>query len=323
MELVSIVVPIYNMQKYLHRCLESLLKIDYPNVEIILVDDGSTDDSGMICDEYVKQYPTKMQVVHKENGGLSSARNAGIQIATGKYIIFPDPDDWVEVGYISCALELQEKYPFDLVCMGYYVDSDDSSTPINVGETFKRMTKEEAQKALFVYPSIGGFAWNKLYFLDIINNNGLQFENNVGIAEDIEFAFRYLEYCDNVIFIPDKRVYHYYQRSDAATHGYFSRKKVESFNAYENMLIKVLYNNELKKIIEEELCNSAINFCWMYKRDNYDDKQSWDLIRKYLKRTIYQYIKSDRFSFGRKLQAVMALVMPGVYARIKSFIQYK
>ena len=104
--MISIVVPIYNMEKLLPRCMDTLVTQSLA-YEIILVDDGSTDSSPKICDDYMQMYPAFVRVVHKDNGGLSSARNAGMDVARGKYVIFPDPDDWVELDYVSQMVELQ------------------------------------------------------------------------------------------------------------------------------------------------------------------------------------------------------------------------
>lgn len=106
--LISVVVPIYNVEKYLNKCVDSLLNQDYSNLEIILVDDGSTDSSGKIVDEY-KEKNKNIKVIHKENGGLSSARNAGLKEAIGQYIIFIDSDDWIDTKMISTLFNLIKK----------------------------------------------------------------------------------------------------------------------------------------------------------------------------------------------------------------------
>lgn len=222
--MISIVVPIYNMEKLLPRCMDTLVKQSLA-YEIILVDDGSTDSSPKICDDYMQMYPAFVRVVHKDNGGLSSARNAGMDVARGKYVIFPDPDDWVELDYVSQMVELQNYYQTDLLSVGYYVDTDEKCVPANEGQKPNCMDGVAAQRALFIPPKMGGFAWNKLYHLDIIRKYNLRFLDNVGTTEDLDFTYRYLIHCDTVCFVPSIRLYHYYQRSGAATHSKFSLKK--------------------------------------------------------------------------------------------------
>lgn len=115
---VSIIVPVYNVLEYLPECIESLLSQSYKNYEIILVNDGSNDGSGNLCDEYTQNYEN-IFVLHKENGGISSARNAGLDLATGDYIAFVDSDDFVSSDYLKVMVDLIEKYDCDLVCCDY------------------------------------------------------------------------------------------------------------------------------------------------------------------------------------------------------------
>lgn len=321
MKLVSVVVSVYNMEAYLDRFMKTILAQSYKNIEIILINDGSQDKSGNMCDEYEKMYPEKVRVFHKKNGGLSSARNKGIEQAKGEYVIFPDPDDWVEPEYIEKAVMLKKEYDVDLVCLGYFVEYDDISIPANSNEKLLCMNKEEAKRALLLSPRIGGFAWNKLYDLDVIRNKELKFLDDVGTTEDLEFAFHYLQNCDNVCFAPEERVYHYYQRKGAATNGKFSEKKVESIRTYEKIIEQAENDFELIRAAENEICNTAINLCWLYKRDGYDNNKLWNAIRKYLRKYIITYLKSENYNIGRKIQALVVYFMPNLYAEIKNRAQ--
>ena len=172
--MISLVIPIFNMKQFLPRCMEKFLrqKGDY---EIILIDDGSTDGSRELCDWYASEYSALVRVVHKENGGLSSARNTGIDAAQGEYVTFPDPDDWVELNFIERLTTLQEQYTPDLLCIGHYIDFDNQSVSANERQPLKQMNKNQAQKALLIPPSMNGFAWNKLYHMDIIQSHQLRF----------------------------------------------------------------------------------------------------------------------------------------------------
>ena len=118
--LISVIVPVYNVSVYLRKCIESIRNSTYINLEIILVDDGSTDDSGNICDHYEK-IDDRITVIHKKNGGLSSARNAGLDIATGLYISFIDSDDYIEQGMLSYMNELTNNLNVDLFMFNYYL----------------------------------------------------------------------------------------------------------------------------------------------------------------------------------------------------------
>lgn len=314
--MVSIVVPVYNMEKLLPRCMDTLVKQSLA-YEIILVDDGSTDSSPKICDDYMQMYPALVRVIHKNNGGLSSARNVGMDAARGKYVIFPDPDDWVELDYVSQMVELQNYYQTDLLCVGYYVDTDEKCVPANEGQKPNCMDRITAQQALLIPPKMGGFAWNKLYHLDIIREHNLRFLDDVGTTEDLDFAFRYLKYCDTVCFVPSTRLYHYYQRSGAATHSKFSIKKMETIRTYEK-IIESSEDDKLVQAAKEEICNTAINLIWQYQNSNLQDKDALKKLQRYARNYLKNYLESAQYGKGRKLQAIMACHMPAVYALLKN-----
>lgn len=316
--MVSIVVPVYNMEKFLPRCMDTLVS-QSSDYEIILVDDGSTDRSPELCDDYRQRYPSLVRVIHKRNSGLSSARNAGIEAAKGTYVIFPDPDDWVEPNYVSKMVEFQNYYQPDLLCVGYYVDTDGKCVPANEGQKTHYMDRAAAQQALFIPPKMGGFAWNKLYHLDMIREHNLHFLDDAGITEDLDFAFRYLLYCDTVCFVPGTRLYHYYQRSGAATHSEFSRKKIETIRTYE----KIMENSADGKTVQaakEEICNTAINLIWQCQNSNLQDKDALKKLQRYVSDYLRDYLKSEQYGKKRKLQAIMACYMPAVYALLKKCV---
>ena len=117
-ELISIIVPVYNVEAYIHQCIKSIIEQSYKNLEIILVDDGSKDKSGKICDDYARK-DKRIKVIHKKNGGLSDSRNAGITVATGKYIAFVDSDDWIEKNMYEKMYNECEKFGADICICGF------------------------------------------------------------------------------------------------------------------------------------------------------------------------------------------------------------
>ena len=314
--MITVVVPIYNLSELLPRCMEALLVQDGV-FEIVLVDDGSTDESSTLCDHYVAAHPDKIRVIHKKNGGLSSARNAGIEVARGEYIIFPDPDDWVEPTNISKLMDLQEKYEPDLLCVGYYIDYDDHFEIADSGQPLQIMNRHSAQRSLLILPCMSGFAWNKLYHLDIIRKNELRFLDDVGITEDLDFAFRYLEFCENVVFSPEDRIYHYYQRSDAATHSGFSKKKLDAIHTYEK-IINIASDRDIVQAAKEEICNTAVNLVWSHRNSISYDIGTEKKLQKYIEMNLRQYCTSKRFKVGRKIQAILACYMPKIYVHLKN-----
>lgn len=317
--MITLVIPVYNMEQYLPRCMKTVLVQTRRDFEVVLVDDGSTDCSGKMCDEYAKEYTNLITVVHKQNGGLSSARNAGIDAAKGEYIVFPDPDDWLEPDYVASFLELLDQYNSDLNCVGHYVEFDDRRVSANEGCSFTQLNQTEARRALLINPKISGFAWNKLYKLDIIRDNGLRFLDDVGTTEDLDFSYRYLTYCKNVCFAPNKRVYHYYQRPGAATHSGFTKHKLNSIHTYEKIIADT-DDAVLRRAAEILICDTAINLLWAYKNAKAKDKDSYQKLKNYLKQKLSVYLNSSEVSRGRKLQAIIVKMSPSLYCMIKNMI---
>lgn len=315
--MISIVVPVYNMENYLERCMNTLLAQTVNQYEIILVDDGSTDKSSQMCDRYTEDNPNLVKTIHKKNGGLSSARNAGMEMARGEYVVFPDPDDWVENNYVEQFLTLQND-EMDLICVGHYINYDTQQISVNKGQYRKIMQTQEAKKALLISPCMNGFAWNKLYRLDIIRKHGLKFLEDVGTTEDLDFTFCYLRYCRKICFAPEVRTYHYYQRSGAATHSGFSRHKVNSIRTYEKIIDDSKECPELLQAAKEEIANVAINLLWAFHNSFSDDIESKKILKKKLKQMMPFYLKSKTYGMGRKVQAVMAYVCLPVYCCIKN-----
>lgn len=210
-DLVSIIIPIYNVEKYLTRCINSVLKQSYSNLEIILVDDGSPDNCGMICDEFA-QRDNRIRVIHKQNGGLSSARNAGLEICKGEYILFLDSDDWIKNNTVECALKHIHASKADILAFSCYVvnekkvEDDYSIIHVNVNCSEKNEAvyllenfRDKWDKFLIV-------AWNKLYKRKVFRNvrfiEGVFHEDEYIITEILKNA--------NSVFSIDVPLYYYY-----------------------------------------------------------------------------------------------------------------
>lgn len=317
---LSLVVPVYNMEKYLSRCINTLLFQTSNDYEIILVNDGSTDNSGPICDEYCKKYPDLIRVIHKENGGLSSARNTGICEAKGDFVVFPDPDDWVEPNYVESFLELQNEIDADLVCTGYFVDYDDRQLTVLSNQIKEIFNGKEAQRALLITPKMSGFAWNKIYRLDIIRKHDLQFLDDVGTTEDLDFVYRYLEYCNRIVFDPSQRTYHYYQREGAATRSDFSVHKMNSLHTYEKIIADT-NDVELRSAAKDEFVTMSVNLLWIYENSGTENKALKKQLLINIKENLTEYMKSKNYGIVRKMQALLALLSPKIYCILKNSIQ--
>lgn len=231
----SVIIPVYNVELYLTQCVDSVLSQSYNDIEILLVDDGSTDASAYICDEYEKQH-SDIVVIRKSNGGLSSARNAGIRRATGDYIMFLDSDDfWCHDKVLSDITEIAQKYP-DLICFGYreYVDGKGDN---GIGIDFSNFTvqgkeKNEVLRAMLINGSYISSACCKAVKLDVIRQNDLYFKEGI-TSEDIDWSARLLK-CINSVAVYPESVYCYRQREESIVHNI----KFENLNMLSDNIIR-------------------------------------------------------------------------------------
>lgn len=186
--IISIVVPVYNVEKYLHCCIDSILSQTYTDFELILIDDGSKDKSGIICDEYSKK-DERIRVSHKANGGVSAARNSGIDKAKGKYIVFIDADDWIRTDYLAQFME--HVSDADLLIAYYkYVGCIPDAKQLDI-EDITRMAAISIDE-MFRIPFLMTAPWAKMYRTDIIKENGIRFNENLIWGEDMCFVSDYL-----------------------------------------------------------------------------------------------------------------------------------
>ena len=162
--LISVIVPIYKVEKYLRKCVESILSQTHTNLEIILVDDGSPDNCGAICDEYAKQ-DARIKVIHKPNGGLSDARNAGLDIMTGEYVAFVDSDDWIGPRMYETLLQMLKLFQADIAIGGVAdeLEQNGKVTTVKVTNYREKPFYESATEAMHSFFTTAWAAWDKLY----------------------------------------------------------------------------------------------------------------------------------------------------------------
>lgn len=209
--MISIIVPIYKVENYLRRCIDSLIHQNYPDTEIILVDDGSPDKCGTICDEYA-QKDARIKVIHQKNGGLSAARNSGIDFAHGDYLMFVDSDDWVETNFCSFALKKCIETQSDIVVFGYNDVYENKTVKKSIAfENEKQYSREEALKELHG-GKILSFAWNKIYKADLFKT-GIRYPKG-RLFEDIGTTYL-LFHQANAVYLASGATYNYQKREDS------------------------------------------------------------------------------------------------------------
>ena len=219
--LISVIVPVYNVELYLPKCVDSILAQTYQNLEIILVEDGTKDRSGEICDAYAAKDP-RIKVIHKENGGLSSARNAGMDVARGEYFGFVDSDDWIEPETYETLMELARKYDADLVCGGRY-DVDGATGERTIGlcpQKEECISAMEMLGRVFIWDNCDSAAWDKLYRRHLFDE--IRYPLGM-VSEDIAIFYKLMEKANRVALCP-KPLYNYLHRENSITTAKLSEK---------------------------------------------------------------------------------------------------
>ncbi len=215
----SIIVPVYKAEKFISQCVDSVLSQPYLDFELILVDDGSPDNSGKICDEYAKK-DERVKVIHKENGGVSAARNAGIDASQGKYIIFLDSDDFIDKSYFKVIKDSVE-YGTELVSFGMfdYIHKTDGGVKIKESPMNKDILARGFDAGVWTHFIVDSFfpaPWNKVFLASVIKENGIRFKEGIVCFEDYMFC---LEYCMHISsFICVSAPIYYYRSFEEINH---------------------------------------------------------------------------------------------------------
>ncbi len=212
---ISVIVPVYKVEPYLRRCVDSILAQTFTDFELILVDDGSPDNCPAICDEYAEK-DDRVHVIHQENGGLSAARNAGMEIACGKYYLFCDSDDYVSPCWCETLYKQIEKTPDAWIyCDIVRVDDGD---PIKETSTMEICAKYTDYYTAF-RQGLSGYSVNKIYSSEVLKCENIRFDEQQLFAEDIDFTLKYLSCCKSCIYLP-VALYFYLQRQGSLLHAY-------------------------------------------------------------------------------------------------------
>lgn len=191
---ISIIVPVYKVEKYLQQCIESVLAQSYKNFELLLINDGSPDSSGIICDKYAVK-DARIKVFHKENGGVSSARNLGLQNMTGEWVCFLDSDDWWEPTFLQNFIELAEDGKCDIAMQGYIEENEINNTR-QVVSLPNRSFSSASELIVFLERAKGihnGFLWHRMFKAHIFKEHNILFPLGVSFAEDGDVFFRYMQ----------------------------------------------------------------------------------------------------------------------------------
>ncbi|MCI2255201.1 glycosyltransferase family 2 protein [Domibacillus sp. PGB-M46] len=307
-EKVSVVVPIYKVEKYIHRCVDSILNQTYTNLEVILVDDGSPDECGRIADDYKKR-DSRVKVLHKTNGGLSDARNAGMKQVTGEFTVFVDSDDWIEPNMIETMVYSSLTHKADVVQTAFYYAYEDKflfdNRYYSDNDPPVIVDKARVMYELVVNEKVKNFAWGKLYKTELIK--GLPFEKGV-LFEDVFWAHKVMHQVNIFLLIPQP-MYNYYQRNDSIIATYTTRnldilKGLKERHAYLETFHRDLLDESYKNILKMSLIHYNLLFMNRKKdRQRIYRREIQSYIREYYE-PLNKAAKHDK-QLARQLQLFM------------------
>ncbi len=315
---ISIIVPVYNVEKYLEKCVDSILKQTFTDFELILVDDGSPDNSGAICDQYAEK-DARVKVIHKENGGLSSARNAGIDVARGKYLGFIDSDDYIAEDMYALLYNNIVKEEADMSICGIY-DVYKDKEPKILSKFRKVCTKTETMKLILDANIISVHAVNKLYKRELFNS----IRYPVGtITEDAAIILDIVNQCKKII-VESTQKYFYFHRENSISSKNFSKKDLQTITVWNKNERWILDNiPSLYTEVHTRVCWA--NFIVLDKivNANAENKVSeTGRIVRYL-RSNYKFImKNSIITRNRKIAMMLLMVSLKLY-KVPSLIQNK
>lgn len=324
--MISIIVPIYKVEKYIKQCVDSIIAQTYKDIEIILVDDGSPDNCPVICDEYAKQ-DSRVKVVHKANGGLISARKAGLQVSTGEYVCFVDGDDWIEADMYEHIAKSVDMTGADCIITQFYFEYPNNPQKSNYKLNRELYIRSEIEKEIFPtmlfdnqYYKFGIFpnCWTKVFKRELLEKHLMDTDDRIRMGEDIAFTYPCLMECQTIAFV-DKALYHYRINPESMTKMYDDSLQDIYILPYETLLNKskklnvdlsnqlpyyLLYlvnflvrNEASKKNLKSEVKNSLtveriMNNCYIERSFRTID---FDLLPMHTKILCYAIIKKSEF----------------------------
>ncbi|SCH97492.1 glycosyltransferase family 2 protein [uncultured Bacteroides sp.] len=290
---VSVIVPVYNIADCVSNCVESLLCQDYKEMEIILVDDGSMDDSPMVCDDWAKK-DARIKVVHKSNGGLSSARNAGMDAACGEYVLFIDGDDYLANGTIASFVNVAEKSQTDVVQFGYEevygygkVAEGVETKEDEILKTEIISERHEFYSRLYALGGVAASGCTKFMRLDLARS--LRFKEGI-LHEDEEFTTRLLAGCNSICYITEYTPYKYVMREGSIIHTTFKPKKLYDISSTQEERITVLESFGFEDLVSKAATHYFENLILLYlQAQKTNNKQACDFIDKKAQQLLSNY----------------------------------
>lgn len=314
--LISVIVPVYNIEKYIEECLLSLMNQTYSSIEILVVDDGSTDRSGELSDAFAAKYPDTITVYHTENHGLSAARNIGLKHSKGEFVCFVDSDDWIEPEMLEVLYRSIHQDDADISTCGMFWDYGlKDSNPMKTSDH-----RAYAQKTFFhemiCNPNVYGYVCNKLIKGDLARK--YSFDESLLSQEDMDYCMNLAKDCSRVVST-ESQLYHYRQRADSMTGELkYSERKLSVARVYERaMPIYAQYCSDDVYIVERNYLKILLNLLGRMKVSKVEDEQQLLWVRAGIHRYLKPVLTNRNNSLTSKINIIMTWLFPAALLRLK------
>lgn len=303
MEKVSIIIPAYNAEKFIERCINSILRQTYEQLEIVIINDGSLDETLTLCNQY-KEQDQRICVIDQRNKGVAATRNVGLQNATGDYILFVDVDDWIEPSMVERLMDaINEQDTFDIAfCSFDNAEVPEQVTP-KTGAPVEVWDKEKQQKEFLIHKRMTGMLWNKLIRAELFKD--IMFDETVGYGEDAQVLWKVLKRSRNMIVLQDV-LYHHVLEKQSISHQTYSRTKYSAIKVWKEIEEDV--NKEYpqwKSLVHERLLSTATYTYYEMKRSQYRNKEESSYLRKIVRQNIGVLLKKNRMTWKMKSFALI------------------
>lgn len=319
MKKLTIIIPTYNSEKYIEKCIISILKQTYTNLEIIIIDDNSSDNTYEICQKIQKNDLRIKLLRNSKNVGVSITRNLGIDIATGEYITFVDSDDYIEENLYEKLIEKIENENIDIAMCNFYMELNSKDTRINGENKEMVLDKGKILDYMFLPDYYCGFVWNKIYKTDIIKSNNLRFDNNIFICEDMLFNCQYIGKIEKGFYTTAK-LYHYIQRTNSSYNRKYNERWKTVIQAYEKM--KQYISEQNMKNFQYSYLYALLNLKEKIYMEEFKEKELLQDINNRIKDNRSGIQSNKNLSLKLKIKIYIKLYMLRLFLQLKKIKKF-
>ena len=295
---VSILVPCYNVEKYITQCLDSIIHQTYTNLQIVLVDDGSSDNTLNILNEYASK-DSRIEVYHQENQGVAIARNVLLSKIKGDFFLFVDSDDWIELDMVEFLVGKVKETKADVITCGNVINDNPVSSEYN----HKILLRNEAIERFLYHIEFRGSLCNKLVNSSLLHN--CKFHCGISLGEDALFCWHFLQYANKVLFT-DRQLYHYRMNNDSICHSTFGPKKLSAHIAWEQICNETkIWWPQYLQIAQARHCIEDVLLLRDAAHSGYKNKNDIRMLQKSISKTLTSIFKVNITSLRMKLYAII------------------